>query len=53
MDEVRLMKKKPDLLWVLALVYVLSMVLGNYLPAMHSPELVAQHLITDQRVPAF
>lgn len=47
------MKKKPDLLWVLALIYVLSMVLGNYLPATQSPELVAQHYITDQRVPSF
>lgn len=53
MDEVRLMKKKPDLLWVLALVYALSMAIGNYLPPWQSPELVAQNYITSQKVPSF
>lgn len=47
------MKKKPDLLWMLALVYALSMAIGNYLPPWQSPELVAQNYITSQKVPSF
>ncbi len=47
------MKKKPDVLWVLALVYALSLVFSNYLPAIQSPELVAQDYITAQKVHSF
>jgi hypothetical protein len=38
------MDKKPDLLLVLAVVFVLGAVLSNYLPVARSPELVAQEL---------